>query len=253
MGIEALFDLAGKIALVTGGAAGIGAGIAELLARAGATVVIADCNADAATHRVELLKQQGLAVHAQWIDVTDEKSVADGVGAIVAERGAPWILVNNAGVQHRMMLLDTTVAHWDVVHAVNARGTFLMLREVAKHMIEAGQGGRIVNIASLGVRHPMIDGLAAYSSSKGAVMTLTQNAAYELAAHQITVNAVLPGGVATGAVITGPEVRGPGLRRAPLGQCEPSDMAVAVLYLSSPGARYVTNAALSVDAGYMLT
>jgi NAD(P)-dependent dehydrogenase (short-subunit alcohol dehydrogenase family) len=253
MAIEALFDLSGKVAVVSGGATGIGAGITETLARAGATVVIADRDVDAATSRAELFAGHGLAVHPQWIDVSEERSVIDGVSAIVAEHGAPWILVNNAGVQHRMLLLDSTAEHWDSVHAINARGTFLMLREVARCMIDAGQGGRIVNIASLGVRHPMIDGLAAYSSSKGAVVTLTQNAAYELAAHRITVNAVLPGGVATNAVITGPEVRGPGLRMPPLGLCEPSDIAAAVLYLASPGARYVTNAAIPVDAGFLLS
>jgi NAD(P)-dependent dehydrogenase (short-subunit alcohol dehydrogenase family) len=148
----------------------------------------------------------------------------------------------------------TEVAYWDHTHAVNARGVMLMLREVGKAMVEAKRGGRIVNISSLGVRHPTLLGLATYTASKAAVVGLTQNAALELAPHQITVNAVLPGGVLTSGGInaTGPRPTG-ALRQNPLGQCEPEDMGAAVLFLASPAARFVTNQALAVDAGFLLT
>lgn len=141
------------------------------------------------------------------------------------------------------------------MHAVNTRGAFLMLRECSKAMIAAGIQGRVVNIVSLGILHPMIYGLAAYASSKGGVMALTRNAAFELAAHGITVNAVLPGGIATpGAMAaTGPAVAGPALRPSPLGRCEPVDIAAAVVFLASPAARLITAQSLCVDAGFLLS
>jgi NAD(P)-dependent dehydrogenase (short-subunit alcohol dehydrogenase family) len=141
------------------------------------------------------------------------------------------------------------------MHSINVRGAFLMSREVARAMVAAKHGGRIVNIASLGVWYPMVVGLAAYSSSKGALLALTQNVAFELAEYGITANAVLPGGVMTPGAMSakGPAVEGPGLRRGPLGLCEPRDIAAAVLFFASPVAGRVTNQVLAVDGGYSLT
>ena len=235
------FDLKGKVAVVTGGASGIGAGIVQELAEAGARVVIAD-------------RDDRLADTVK-IDLADEQSIVRGCADIVARYGTPWLLVNNAGVQNRETLLDGTVAHWDRNMDINARGPFLMIREIARAMIAKGDGGRIVNIASNAAHAPMIVGLAAYASSKGALVSLGTTSAFELVEHRITVNTVLPGGVATPGSMgaTGPAATGPGRRKPPLGMCEPRDIGAAVLFFASPAARYVTNQVLTVDAGFSLT
>ena len=235
------FDLKGKVAIVTGGASGIGVGIVDVLKEAGATVVVAD-------------RDDKIAGTVK-IDVADEQSIVQGCAQIIAQYGTPWLLVNNAGVQNRELLLEGTVAHWDRNMDVNARGPFLMTREIARAMIAKGEGGRIVNIASGSAIAPMILGLAAYAASKGALMTLSQTSAYELVEHKITVNTVLPGGVATPGSIgaTGPASNGPGRRKPPLGMCEPRDVGAAVLFFALPEARYLTNQVLYCDAGHSLT
>jgi NAD(P)-dependent dehydrogenase (short-subunit alcohol dehydrogenase family) len=254
-GKAAAFDLSGKVALVTGGGSGIGAGISAVLAEAGASVVIADRNEVGAREEVARLIAAGHTASAVNLDLADEMSVQRGCAEVVARYGAPWLLVNNAGVHDREALLEATVAEWDRIHAINARGPFLMTREIARAMVAAGTGGRIVNIASTCVQAPMVVGLAAYSSSKGGLLALGLTAAFELVEHGITVNTVLPGGVATPGAIgaRGPASRGPGRRLPPLGMCEPRDIGAAVLFFASPAARFVTNQSIAVDAGFSLT
>lgn len=252
-GASAAFDLKGKVAIVTGGGSGIGSGIASVLASAGAIVVIAD--RDEAGRTVEALLQQSHTAYAVNLDLAIEASVVKACAEVRARFGAPWLLVNNAGLQDREMLLDTTVPEWDRMMAVNARGPMLMTREIARAMVEAGAGGRIVNIASNSARTPSVTGLASYASSKGALLALSLTSAFELVGHGITVNTVLPGGVITpGAMAArGPATEGPGRRRPPLGMCEPQDIGAAVLFFASPAARYVTNQMITVDAGASLT
>jgi NAD(P)-dependent dehydrogenase (short-subunit alcohol dehydrogenase family) len=249
------FSLDGKAALVTGAASGIGAGIAEVLAQAGATVIIADIDAVKAQQQADRLAAAGLRAEAVGVDLADEGSVVSATAQVVERVGAPWVLVNNAGLQDREMLLDGTAAFWDRMLTVNTRGAYLMTREVARAMVAAGDGGRIVNIASAALIGSLVKGHAAYASSKAALEGLTRASALDLIEHRITVNTVLPGGVATPGSIgaAGPRPEGPGSRRPPLGLCEPQDIGVAVLFFACPAAARITNQSLAVDAGWSVT
>jgi NAD(P)-dependent dehydrogenase (short-subunit alcohol dehydrogenase family) len=249
------FDLTEKLALVTGGASGIGFGIAQVLAEAGAKVVIADITPDGARAQVDALIRAGHKAVAVQLDLADEDAIVAACADIIARYGTPWILVNNAGLQDRELLLQGTAAHWDRMHAVNARGPFLMMREIGLAMVEAQAGGRIVNVASAALIGSLTHGLSAYTASKAAMAALSLTGALELAEHGITVNTVLPGGVATPGSMgaQGPVAYGPGGRVPALGRCEPRDIAAAVLFFASPAARFVTNQVLTVDAGWSVS
>ncbi|TAL00316.1 MAG: SDR family oxidoreductase [Rhodospirillaceae bacterium] len=251
----ASFSLSGRVALVTGGGSGIGVGIAAVLAEAGATVVIADRDEAAAEKEVATLTKAGHRAGAVHIDLADETSIVRGCAEIIATYGTPWVLVNNAGLQDRELLLEGTAAQWDRMNAVNGRGPYLMTREVARAMAAQGQGGRIVNIASAALVGCMVKGGGPYAASKGALLALSRASALELVEHRITVNTVLPGGVMTPGAFAakGPAPEGPGCRPPPLGFSEPRDIAAAVLFFATPAARFVTNQVIAVDAGWSLT
>ena len=255
MADTALFNLAGRVAVVTGGAKGIGAGIVEVLAEAGATVVVADSDRDSANARVDALTDAGRHAVAISVDLANEESIIAASATIAEDVGAPWLLVNNAALQDRELLLKASASHWDTIHAVNARGAFLMTREIAKQMVTAGRGGRIVNIASNALRGGLIKGLAAYSTSKGAMLELSHVSAFELAEHRITVNTILPGAVITPGAINakGPLTDGPATRPTPFGFQEPREIGAAVIFFASDSARAITNQALAIDGGFSVS
>lgn len=255
MSLDDLFGLTGKVAVVTGGASGIGLGIAQVLADADATVVLADRDRVEAVRQAEALSAAGCDVRAVVVDVADEDSVVSACAEIVENHGAPWLLVNNAALQDREPLLEATVAEWDRIQAVNARGAFLMTRESARAMVAAGRGGRIVNIASNALRGGLIKGLVSYASSKGALAALSLATAFELAEHAITVNTILPGAVITPGAINakGPLSAGPATRQTPFGFQEPHEIGAAVLFFASAAARPVTNQVLAVDGGFSVS
>ncbi len=250
-----LFELDNRVVLITGGASGIGAGIATTLAAAGATVVIADIDEDGAERQAEALVSAGYRAGALPLDLSDETSIVETCKQVVTRHGTPWALVNNAGLQDRELLLEGTAEEWDRMNRVNARGPFLMTREIARAMVSQGAGGRIINIASAALRGSIVQGLVPYTASKGALLGLSRATAFELAEHHITVNTVLPGGVPTPGAIAakGPPALGPAQRSLPLGLCEPADIAAAVLFFASPAAGRVTNQVLAVDGGFSVT
>lgn len=249
------FDLSGKVAIVTGGARGIGAGVARVLGEAGAKVVIADIALEAAQAQAARLRSEGIEAAAEYLDLTREESVVALYAKVAEVYGPPWILVNNACVQDRELLLEATAAEWDRTEAVNGRGPFLMTREAARAMVAAGQGGRIVNISSTALTGQSVKGHASYTASKGAILGLSHASAMELVEHGVTVNVVMPGGVGTEGAIAakGPPAEGPGCRPLPLGRPEPEDIAAAVLFFASPAARRITNQILKVDGGFSVT
>lgn len=252
---ESPFSLAGTVALVTGGATGVGAGIASAMAESGALVVIADINADGARAKAEQLCARGFASDWLLMDVSSEQSIIDASAELVRRHGAPWAVVNNAGIQDRQYISEESAEAWDRIQTVNARGPFLLTRELGTAMIAGGKGGRIINIASGVLAGMIVKGAAAYVASKGALAAFTGVAALELAPHGITVNAILPGAIPTPGAIgaKGPPTEGPGMRRAVFGFCEPQDIGLATVYLASPAARMITNQMLSVDGGFSLS
>ena len=254
-GLDVLFGLTDKVAVVTGAASGIGAGIATVLAEAGATVVIADRDDQGSERQAAALADAGLQSVAISLDLADEDSVVTASADIISEVGVPWLLVNNAAVQDREPLLEATSSEWDRVHAVNVRGAFLLTREIARVMAAEQRGGRIVNIASNALRGGLVKGLAAYASSKGALAALSQVSAFELAKHQITVNTILPGAVITPGAINarGTVTDGPATRQTPFGFQEPREIGAAVLYFASAAARPVTNQVLAIDGGFSIS
>lgn len=237
-----MFALDGKVAVVTGAARGIGARVAAVLAEAGATVVVADVNLPGAERTAASLTEAGWKASALALDVADESSVVEACATVVSQHGAPWLLVNNAAAQDRQLLLKATVAEWDRHNAVNARGPFLMTRELGQAMATGGHGGRIVNVASNVLRGSLVKGEAAYAASKGALLALSSVSAFELAEHGITVNTILPGSVFTPGSMSsrGPEFEGPAMRQAPFGLVEAREIGVAVLFFALPTSRAIT-------------
>jgi 2-deoxy-D-gluconate 3-dehydrogenase len=246
--------LDGKTAIVTGGAKGIGRGIAERLVEAGASVVISDIDVEAGT-RVS----RELGCDFLKADMASEEDVRQLVATAVEERGTVEILVNNAGIYPFRPALDMTAEEWDRVQAINLRGLFLLSREFAKAARQSGNGGAIVNIGSIDSFHPSSVGLAAYDASKGGVLMFTRNFALEVAPLGIRVNMIAPGGVATEGVTAAQgnipeEVTREFLARVPLGRWgEPDDIATMALVLVTPLSAYVTGASFIVDGGRLLT
>lgn len=189
------FRLDGRIVLVTGGSSGLGMHFAALLAGAGARVAVAARRADKLQSVVDAITQAGGQARALSLDVTDGASVRQCFDEL-ASWGAPDVLVNNAGVTVTRPLLEQTEADFDSVLDTNLKGCWLMATEAARRMVAAGQGGSIVNVASiLGER--VAGGVAPYAISKAGVVQATKSMALELARHRIRVNALLPGYVVT--------------------------------------------------------
>lgn len=243
---------AARTVVITGGAGGIGQGIARAFTEHGDRVVLVDVDADAVSAAAD-----ALGVAAVAADITDEAAVAALVEQIAADHGPIGVLVNNAGILSvHGRLTELTAADYELIVRVNILGTFTVTRAVARHMIAAGTRGAVVNISSIGGRQPT-PGMGAYESSKAAVDSLTRWAAIELAAEGIRVNAVAPGPVLTPMLRAGmpegsPE-RAAWASRIPLGRlAEVEDIAPAVVFLAGADAAHITGVSLAVDGGQLL-
>lgn len=250
--VSELFRLDGQIAIVTGGAAGIGRGISTLLAEAGATVVIVDRDTANATATAQEIITAGGKAQGLALDVSDDAAVMSTFDAIANEHGRIDILVNNAGIYPFQPIDEGDTKLWDKTFAINTRGPYLTLRAALPHM---PHGSRIVNISSIESIRPSVPGLAHYGASKAALVGLTRGAAVELAPKGIRVNAVLPGVIANQGLTPereemykGFSAKTPG-RRVGL----PEDIAGAVLFLVSGAATYVHGASLVVDGGVTIS
>lgn len=246
----------GKVAIVTGGASGMGKADAELLVAEGAKVVVADLN-EADGQDVA----DGIGDNAMFLklDVTDEDNWQSVVLATVEKFGGLDILVNNAGVLAMGNIIDTTLDSWRMVNAVNSEGVFLGCKHAIPAMVESG-GGSIVNMSSVAAIHGQ-SFVAAYSASKGAVRALTKSVAMFCKEQKngVRCNSIHPDGVATPMIVkvatgkdTASEEDIDKLRQVE-NICEPVDIANLVLYLASDESRYVTGAEMLVDNGSTIT
>jgi 2-deoxy-D-gluconate 3-dehydrogenase len=262
--IAELFDLKGKGAIVTGGGMGIGQAIALRLAEAGAGLMIADIDLDAANQTVEQIKNNGGKAHAIKADASSESDADSVVRATLEAFGSLDILVNNAGIFPHTLVLEVTEEMWDRVLDINVKGVYFYSRAAAKEMIRAGNGGKIVNMASMEGLHPRED-LVHYVTSKAGVVMLTKALALELAPHNILVNAVAPGGIMTpGAAAQRGAIKATGkslkevyetfIAHLPLRRYgETDEVARVVLFLASRASDYMTGSIVVADGGYLLS
>lgn len=260
--IAKLLDLSGKGAVVTGGAMGIGLGIATRLAEAGAKVLMADLDEGAASKSAEELTAKGYQAKTIKCDVSSEKDVEKMIETAVAEFDSLDILVNNAGIYPQVPLAKMTLDDFQRVINVNLRSVFLTTEYASRQMISQGHGGRIINITSIDAIHPSMVGLAHYDASKHGVWGFTKNVALELASHKIWVNAIAPGGIATPGVAKMPKPEGVDMEQVlkafmakiPMGRMgEPDDIGRVALFLASDMASYMTGEQIVVDGGVLLS
>jgi NAD(P)-dependent dehydrogenase (short-subunit alcohol dehydrogenase family) len=255
-------SLQGKVALVTGAGNGIGEAIATALAEAGATVACADINREAAVATAAKASQFQVPSMAIEADCGDVAQINSMVEQCVARYGKLDIIVNNAGVTRSAYIMDLTEQDWDRMHRVNAKGVFFCLQAAARQMIAQGNGGRIINIASIAGRGFKDTANTVYAASKGAVISMTKHAAQQLGRHDINVNAICPGVTFTAIVddlletraaeqgITVDEMRARMARPIPIGRGnDPADIAAMAVFLAGPGARNITAQSYNVDGG----
>jgi glucose 1-dehydrogenase/2-deoxy-D-gluconate 3-dehydrogenase len=260
--LASILDLSGKVALVTGGGQGIGEAICRRLAEAGAAVVITDIKDDGARVAADIAKAGGKATFLR-ADVAVTADAQRSVAAAVNAYGRLDVLVNNAALVGPAAVLDIDEALWDRVLDIDLKGVFFQAQAAARQFIKQGQGGKIINIASVDAVLP-VGGLTAYDAAKGGVAMLTKSLAKELGKHGITVNAVAPGGVDTPGAreATAPIMAVLGISasqmsespiRSVLGRyAVPDDIARIVYFMATGLSNYMTGAFVTVDGGYLL-
>ena len=249
-----LFDLTGKVAIVAGGAGGIGRALAVGLAGAGADVIVADRrldNLEEVADKIRALGRQWLAV---TVDITQEQSVKQMVDSVLKEFPRIDILVNAAGMIIRKTGEEMPIDDWQKVMDVNVRGVFICCQAVGRAMIKQG-GGKIVSLSSVRGRFGA-DGAAAYSPSKGAIDSMTRTLAFEWAKHKVFVNAIAPCVIEsdlTRPLLANPETAKALLGHIPFGRLAlTEDLIGPILFLTSKASDFVTGQIIYVDGGYTI-
>lgn len=243
--IKDIMNLSSKVAIVTGGAQGIGFGIAYRLAEAGAKVVIADYKEPEKNDpNFKFVKT----------DVSVEEDVKKMVEQAVADFGSVDILVNNAGIYPAKPVMSMSSEDFDKVIAVNLKGVFLCTKYASEQMIKQGKGGKIINVTSIDALHPSSVGLAHYDASKHGVWGFTKNVALELAPHKIYVNAIAPGGIITPGTKDMVKMMEAFLVKIPMHRMgEPDEIGKVALFLASDMSSYMTGSQIVVDGGVLLS
>lgn len=259
--LKQVIDLTGKTAIVTGGAMGIGLGIAYRLAEAGAHMVIADLDEEAGRKAAKELTDDGFKAAFIQTDVASEEDVKRASDFTVETYGGIDILVNNAGIYPIIPVMQMTSADFEKILAVNLKSVFLFTKVTAEVMIKQERGGKIINITSIDALHPSSVGLAVYDASKHGLWGFTKNTALELAPYNIQVNAIAPGGIATPGTGAGqpvtPEMETilkKFMEKIPMRRMgEPDDIGKVALFLASDLSSYMTGSQVVVDGGVLLS
>jgi gluconate 5-dehydrogenase len=246
-----LFDLTGRLALITGSSQGIGYALAEGLAQHGAEVIINGRTPENVKRAVESLKAQGLSAHAAIFDVTSKDAAKQGIDAVEADIGPLDILINNAGMQFRTSLEDFPADKWELLLTTNISSVFYVGQAAAKAMIARGHG-KIINIASVQseLARP---GIAPYTATKGAVRNLTRGMCADWAKHGLQINAIAPGYFKTPlnqALVDNPEFSSWLEKRTPAGRWgNVEELVGAAVFLSGGGSSFINGHTLYVDGG----
>ena len=241
-----------KVALITGGARGIGQAIALTFAREGADIVVADVNLEIAQKTALEIEGLGRKALALEMDVTNYEKVEEGVNKILDKMGKVDILVNNAGITKDNLLIRMSLADWDAVINVNLKGTFNCIKAVSRPMIKQ-RSGRIISIASI-IGLMGNPGQANYAASKAGIIALTKTVAKELASRNINANAVAPGFIQTEMTAKLPEeIKKKMLEAIPLAKLgTPQDVANTCLFLASEESSYITGQVITIDGGMVM-
>jgi gluconate 5-dehydrogenase len=252
--MKELFDLTGKVALVTGGTHGIGLAIAKVLAKAGAKICVNDIDEEKLLRCSESFRKENLGIFTLIFDVTDENDVNRGISEIEQNTGAVDILVNNAGIIKRMPILDMPVAEYKKVIDVDLVAPLIVSKRVVPNMIK-NRNGKIINMCSMMSVYGR-NSVSAYASAKGGLMLLTRNMTCEWAKYNIQINGIGPGYIATSQTAPIRENGHPFndlvMTRTPAGRWgEPEDVANAALFLASKASDFVNGHILYVDGGIL--
>lgn len=257
-----LLSLKGKAAIVTGGAKGIGQGIAYRLAEAGAMVLIADIDETTAQTTAKQLIAKGWKAESFKVDVSDEVQVQTMIAICKDRFGSVDILVNNAGIYPPAPVAEMTEDQFEKVMHINLRSVFLTTKYAAEVM-KPQSGGKIINITSIDALHPSMIGLAHYDASKHGVWGFTKNSALELAEHKIWVNAIAPGGITTPGVAAMSqgasaeqvaESTKAFMTKIPMHRMgDPDEIGMVTLFLASDMSSYMTGSQIVVDGGALLS
>lgn len=253
--VQSLFDLGGRVALVTGASGGLGQHFAQTLARAGAEVVLAARRVDKLEAAVAAIREAGGKASAVAMDVVDRASVNAALDEVAGRTGVPDILVNNAGVSGTKRPLDYTDEDWNWVVDTNLKGAWIVAQETARRLVKAGKPGSLINITSiLGSRVTGL--LSPYVAAKGGLAHLTRGLALELARYNIRVNSIAPGYFITEINrehLTGPDGEKFKQRIPTRRFGEYEDLDGALLLLASEAGRHMTGSEIVVDGGHLVS